>query len=234
MAEGARTRNETAHAALRADIVSGRWHSGERLPFAELCNEYRVSVGVIREALVRLVEQGLVESRPQQGFFVVHTSPQDVLDIAEVRGEVESYAVRRAVEDGALEWESEVVAANYRLENTPLIDEETGHYSPAWVTAHADFHTIIFSDLVNRRLWTSTQQLRDLAKLYTHQLPAPRPEFTQTLVDDHRKLTDAILARDPQAAANLTREHIHRQALEIANSMANDPDARDTTPIGAA
>lgn len=223
MASPAKTRNEAAHAQLRNDIVSGRWKSGQRLAFAELCSEYQVSVGVIREALARLVEQGLVQSHPQQGFFVVETSPQDLLDIAEVRAEVESFAVRRAIEEGGLAWESEVVAAHYRLENTPILDDDGLNYTTAWVVAHTDFHSKILDGVQNRRLWTSVQQLRNMAELYRQWLPAARSDLAEALVLEHRALADAVVSRDPDAAATLTRQHILRQASELSQNMLANP-----------
>jgi len=218
MAPKAKTRNEVAHAQLRDDIVSGRWRSGQRLAFAELCAEYSVSVGVIREALVRLVEQGLVTSHPQQGFFVVDTSPQDVLDIAEVRAQVESFAVRRAIETGGLEWESEVIAAHHRLQNTAIVDEDN-QYTTAWATAHTDFHSTILSGVPNRRLWTSAQQLRNMAELYRQWLPAARKDLADALFSEHQALVDAVLARDADAAAEITAQHILRQARELSENM---------------
>jgi len=219
MASPTRPRHEAAHARLRADIVSGRWASGERLPFAALCREYTASVGVIREALVRLVEQGLVTSHPQQGFFVVETSPQDLLDIAEVRAEVESLAVRRATESGGLEWESEVVAAHHRLANTPTIDPNTEDYSRLWVASHLEFHSTILRGLENRRLWTSVQQLRNMAELYTRWLPAARSELAEAMLSEHQEIVDAIVARDVDRVSAVTRQHILRQATELSRSM---------------
>lgn len=48
-----RTRQQVAYDALRADVLSGRLEPGQKLPFAEMCERYGTSVGVIREALTR-------------------------------------------------------------------------------------------------------------------------------------------------------------------------------------
>ena len=58
------TRAERIYVSLRSDILTGRLLPGQRLPFAELGTRYATSVGVLREALSRLVEQGLVQSEP--------------------------------------------------------------------------------------------------------------------------------------------------------------------------
>lgn len=71
---GKQTLSDDVRARLRADILSGRLLPGYRLKFPLLSARYDVSVSVLREALVRLAEQGLVQSEPHQGF-VVTPSP---------------------------------------------------------------------------------------------------------------------------------------------------------------
>lgn len=65
-----RTRTDDVHARLRADILSGRLLPGQRLKFPDLAARYEASVGVIREALIRLAERGLVRSEAHLGFQV--------------------------------------------------------------------------------------------------------------------------------------------------------------------
>ena len=94
VAKVATTRNGEALIRLRADILAGRVIPGQKLAFADLCSRYGVSVGVIREALSRLVEQGLVSSTPQQGFSVAAISRTDLHHLTEARCEIESLALR--------------------------------------------------------------------------------------------------------------------------------------------
>src|SRR5438270_5360420 len=70
----ARTRADRIYRQLRSDILTGRLSPGQRLPFAELCQHYDVSIGVLREVLPRLTEQGLVSAEPQIGFRVMSVS----------------------------------------------------------------------------------------------------------------------------------------------------------------
>lgn len=62
------TRSGMAYERLRGDILAGRLAPETRLPFADLVRQYECSIGVLREALQRLQEQGLVVSEVQQGF----------------------------------------------------------------------------------------------------------------------------------------------------------------------
>ena len=73
-----RTKAERVYELMRADILAGRLRPGSRLRYAELCEHYETSTGVLREAMLRLSEQGLVKGEPQQGFQVVDLSVEDL------------------------------------------------------------------------------------------------------------------------------------------------------------
>ena len=105
MATGS-TKAERVFHRLRADILAGRHQPGERLRYAELCEQYDTSMGVLREALLRLAEQELVKGEAQQGFQVVSLSADDLLELTEARRELETLTLRHAIADGDLEWES--------------------------------------------------------------------------------------------------------------------------------
>ena len=60
--------------SLRSDLLEGRIQPGERLKLPALTERFEVSMTVIREALTRLAEQGLVTVNPQRGFSVMMLS----------------------------------------------------------------------------------------------------------------------------------------------------------------
>src|SRR4051794_14175462 len=97
---GAPTRAEKVYTELRSDILNGRIGPGERLPFAQLCERYQASTGVLREVLPRLVEQGLATSERQFGFRVIPVSEADLRHLTELRVTIESQALRQSVEHG--------------------------------------------------------------------------------------------------------------------------------------
>src|SRR5262249_21428672 len=72
---------EDVHAALRDQIVEGRLPPGSRLQDVQLAAELGVSRTPVREALIRLVKEGLVESDPNRGFFVAPFRRTEVLEI---------------------------------------------------------------------------------------------------------------------------------------------------------
>lgn len=204
-----KTRQEQAYKELRSDILAGRLKPGEKLPFAELCANYSVSVGVIRESLTRLSEQGLVAVEPQQGFRVVPISKTDLVHLTEARREIEALTLRHAMKEGGYAWESQVLAAHHRLARQPRLDPaDHDRLSDEWVEAHAEFHDTLLSGCGNPRLRAIAKQLRDSGELYRRwSVPLGlRPE--RDIEAEHQAIVDAVLAGEVEQASELLDRHI--------------------------
>ena len=88
------------YALLRHDIVTLRLRPGERLSENELADRFGTSRAPVREALIRLVEDGLIEVRPQRGSFVSPISLRAMERARFVREALEVAITRRAAETG--------------------------------------------------------------------------------------------------------------------------------------
>lgn len=224
------TRSETALLALRRDILAGRLLPGQRLQFNELNTRYQMSVGVLREALSRLVEQGLVISEPQQGFRVVPVSPDDLQDLTAARVQIETMALRLALGSGDLAWESRLVAAHHVLDGTPQLSTDDPHrVSEAWASAHARFHEVLLEACEIRRLREIAASLRDAAELYRRWSRHLGSEDDRDIPGEHEALLRAALSRDVESATTLLTEHIEytTNAVLAAGTLSADPDDAD-------
>jgi DNA-binding GntR family transcriptional regulator len=94
---------------LRAAIVNGSLEPGSQLSEVELANTFGVSRGPVREALQRLVQEGLLLSEPHRGVFVPVLTDDDVLDIYLAREALESAAIRSIVANGTSATASETL-----------------------------------------------------------------------------------------------------------------------------
>jgi DNA-binding GntR family transcriptional regulator len=208
---GRKTLNESVWEALRADVLAGRLEPGQRVKVAEVAARFGVSLSVVREALTRLAEQGLVVSRPQAGFQVAQISVADLRDLTLARTEIEGLVFRFAVTDGALEWEANVVAAHHTLANTRP-EEGVGPLEAMepWRRAHRDFHYTLLSGCRNTRLLDIAASLRDAAELYQRASVTLGEGGGRDIAGEHLALRDAALARDPAEAVRLLTEHITR------------------------
>jgi DNA-binding GntR family transcriptional regulator len=212
---------------LRGDILAGRHRPGERLRYTELCDRYATSTGVLREALLRLVEQGLVVGEAQHGFRVVPLSADDLLELTQARYEVEGLTLRLAVTNGDVDWESRLIAAHHVLMRSPQLDpDDPGRVSDGWVSAHDRFHAALLDGCDNQRLKSIAATMRSSAELYRRwSVPLGR-ESGRDIPGEHAGILEAAVARDiPQAVARLTA-HIRRTTdILLTSEGATDPAA---------
>ena len=82
---------------IRDDILSGAQRPGAQLNEMELALEFGVSRGPLREAMQRLIQEGLLRSEPHRGVFVPDLTEADLVDVYFVRATLEAAAVRRVV-----------------------------------------------------------------------------------------------------------------------------------------
>jgi DNA-binding GntR family transcriptional regulator len=231
------TRAERIHASLRADILTGRWLPGQRLPFADLGTRYSTSVGVLREALSRLVEQGLVQAEPQLGFRVTPVSLADLIDLTNTRIDIETMCLRHAITHGDLAWESRLVAAFHTLAHTPeLASTQPATVNEDWATAHAAFHAAVLDGCPSRRLREIATSLRDASELYRRWSRHLGSEDTRDIAGEHRALRDAVLARDMEGAELALAKHIQYTTAALVASAPDNltaAQASEWSPVPA-
>lgn len=200
--------------------MSGRLLPGERLVFPELCHRYDASVGAIREALVSLVNLGLVTSKAHQGYEVTVLSHDELLDLTAARLWIEPIVLRDSIEHGDLDWEGRVVNTHHIMSRTPTEDADGGR-SAAWATAHEAFHATLFSGSSNRRMLAIVAGFADEAELY-RRWSAPL-EVHRDVPAEHLGIMDAALARDADLAAERLCAHI---SLTTKLLLEYSPDTR--------
>src|SRR3954467_10995280 len=116
----ASTRTADVYDRLRSRLLNGELEPGAKLKLAEFGAEFGVSLSVVREAVTRLAEQGLVQSSPQRGFRVTPLSVDDLIDLTRTRVLIETLALRESITHGDLNWESTVIARHHALQKTPM------------------------------------------------------------------------------------------------------------------
>ena len=205
------TASERMYASLREAVLRGGFAPRQALKPQELATHHGVSLAVAREALLRLVGEGLADRLPNRGFTVPDTGDDRWQQIAETRAVLEPAALALAVDRGDLEWEAAVRAAHHRLAGTPYFDREgDAHVSDTWSEAHRVFHRTLLSGCGNAvlmetfdRLWTAGE----LARRWS-----ARSDPSRNAAGEHRAIEEAVLARDADRSAALLRAHVLRTA----------------------
>lgn len=211
---------EDVQRELREEILLGGQPPGARLLVQPLARRLGVSLSVVREALTRLAEQGLVRSAPQLGFTVVSLSVEELEDLTRVRTDIELLMLRRAIAEGDLAWETALVAAHHHLAGTGK--QVRGALNPAWRSAHADFHAAVAAGCPSRLLQEFRAELYDKAEVYrTWSAPA---SLDRDVDAEHREICAAVLDRDADRACTLMADHIQlTTSLLLASVGAAEP-----------
>jgi DNA-binding GntR family transcriptional regulator len=225
--EGKATLTSMVYEALRARVLEGELPPGTKLRLNDLTTEYGVSLGVVREAITRLAEQGLVRANPQRGFSVTPLSIEDLEDLTRARVLVETLALRESIKHGDLAWESTILATHHMLQRTPMVCAD-GHVSPAFVRAHRAFHHALLAGCGSSRLESVATSLRDCSELY-QQWSRELAGDIERDVGEHQRLTQLTLDRDEERAAAALAKHIERttEALVSYASQQLPTDAQE-------
>lgn len=203
------TRTGSVYEVLRADLLAGRVEPGSKLRLAALGVRFGVSLSVVREALTRLSEQGLVVANPKRGFSVVELSRDDLTDLTRTRIDIETVAVRRSVEHGDLAWETALVGAHHHLAGTPFTTPDHD-VNEAWIAAHRGFHRALLAGCGSPRLEAIAAALRDGSELYRVWSHSLGRDADRDIAGEHRRLTDLAIARDVDGTAHELAAHIQR------------------------
>lgn len=190
--------------ALRRRILAGEVRPGRPLREVALAAELGVSRNTLREILLVLASEGLVQHVPHHGARVVKLGVRDARDIYLVRHLIESAAIERAA-SRPLEASEYLSAAVGRLE-----DAAAAHDLDQLVEADLGFHrslvAVIDSDRLAAVFRTIETQLRlafSIAAFADREYEQPEP-----LVDEHRLLHELILAGDVNQAKEALRTHL--------------------------
>lgn len=205
---------EEVYDRLRHELLRGDLPPGAKLRINEIAGRFGVSPSVLREAMTRLAEQGLIVAMPQRGFAVMELSVADLEDRTRARRLVETMALRESIADGDLTWESSVVAAHHRLQRTSMTNED-GHLTAAWARAHRDFHHILLAGGRSSRLTGIADSLRDCSDLYIHWSRELARDDQRDVAAEHQEIADLTLARDADAAADALAQHIERTTVAL-------------------
>jgi DNA-binding GntR family transcriptional regulator len=208
------TLTESVYGRLRSRLLSGELLPGSKLKLSDFSAEYGVSLSVVREAVTRLAEQGLVQASPQRGFTVTPLSIDDLTDLTRARVLIETLALRESITHGDLAWESRVLATHHTLRRTPMSTSDR-HVNPAFAEVHRAYHDALLAGCQSTRLESVAMGLRDCAELYLHWAQELAHDTDRDIAGEHQTIADLALDRDADAACKALAEHIERTTAAL-------------------
>lgn len=199
-----------AFESIRRDIIASKLKPGEKLRIAQLREAYGVGTSPLREALSRLVSEGLVTAKGQRGFWVPPVSDEEHRDIIETRVMLETHALRLSIEFGDDEWEGQIVGSYHNLNRVEQrFDEDPDSSFLEWWERNRLFHDALIAACPLKWLLRFHRVVFDLHNRY-HRFAMPGPFLSEDLFEDHRLIMEATLDRNTDRAVTLLEIHIRR------------------------
>ncbi len=193
---------EQAYLELKKKILENMLPPGAQFLEQEMAEQLNMSRTPVREAMVRLANEGLVEVRPRHGMRVLPISPKDMAEIYEIITALESAAAGQVAEMELAE--SDLLPLLQAVEDMDAALETDDR--SAWAVADNEFHRQLVILTGNQRLISLIETFRDQGhrvRMTTLHL-RPKPEKSN---EDHRAVVEAILANDPAKAREVHRRH---------------------------
>ncbi|WP_198684032.1 GntR family transcriptional regulator [Brachybacterium sp. YJGR34] len=215
---------------LREMITSGELAPGERLKEVELAESMSVSRGPVREAILLLVREGLVESQRHRGARVITLSSEDIEEIYSMRLALERLAMERCAErmnDGVLAQLDAVIAQMRSIPLDPVAGERTDNEH---VRLDLEFHDLVYAAADHSRLQRTWNMLRSQVSIFLN-ARTDRLEFRSRLPEEHQEMRDVLATGDPQAAVLSIEKHIGWTLRQIRKMRAAEKDPTETGPL---
>jgi GntR family transcriptional repressor for pyruvate dehydrogenase complex len=198
---------------LMEELASGRYAPGDRLPAErDLAGEYEVSRPTVREAIIALEVQGLVEVKVGSGAYVLRLPGKEEVpgfnitgfELTEARllfeGEAAGLAASQITDEEVAELET--LIADIARENATASGAEEADRAFHLAIARATRNTAVYDTI--ERLWDLRRTSPESAQLHA----LARTANIKPVVDEHSAVLEALRARDPNAARAAMRTHL--------------------------
>jgi GntR family transcriptional regulator, rspAB operon transcriptional repressor len=219
-----------AYAAIKEEILTNRLRSGAPLPLERFVEELGLSRTPLREAILRLEKEGLVEVRPRMGTFVSHLDLREIQEMYEVRRELEGLAARLA-------------AARVRPEQLAVVERELTALSlngrgkvdyQALSEAGQALHRLIVESCGNQVLARFIRSLQDHFTRF-RSLSLNIPEKIRSSHREHLQILKALKQGDGAKAEKLIHEHFDHAGRFLLESLIKQSrrgnEMRITVPL---
>lgn len=198
---------------LRAAILSCAIRPGTQIQERQLAEQYQVSKSPIRDALLKLEEQNLIEVMPRKGYRVKRISLTDARELYEMRQILERESIVRLLETA----NDEVLSDLDEFRTLPSPIELS-----RWIEYNSAFHGFLAAKCGNSRLARAGCEAIEQYERLTYVSVTSSHELSLAdFVAEHGAIIDAIQRRDRRQALALAREHIESSRRRVLDALEN-------------
>jgi GntR family transcriptional regulator of vanillate catabolism len=206
---------------IREAILGGAVRAGERLNEVQLSRTLAVSRTPVRAALQALAGEGLLDYAPNRGFTVREFPLDAIVDAYDIRAALEGVAARFAAERGLGAEEKALIERSLAAGDRLL---ERGSFEAGDRTIYrginGDFHDTLLAAARNRMLGEMIRICHHVPVSSSRNIVAFEYHDVRRRHDDHHRIYEAIVAREPWRAEMLMREHVSSIKASLIRSMS--------------
>jgi DNA-binding GntR family transcriptional regulator len=210
---------------IEEQIATGELSPGSALDEATLIEQHGVSRTPVREALIQLAAQGLIEIRPRRGAVVTSIGPARLMEMFEVMGELEAMCGRLAARRMKDSECAELTAAHEACGKARAEQD-----SDAYFYCNERFHAAIYAGSHNNYLAEQALQLHRRLRPYRRLQLRVRNRMV-TSFKEHEAVVRAIIAGDADAAALALRAHVVVQGERFGDLLASLAELTSTADV---
>jgi DNA-binding GntR family transcriptional regulator len=200
---------------LRGAIVTGKLEPGSMHSEQSIAGDMAISRTPIREALLQLASEGLVEFVPQRGVRITEFNAEHLAQVFQFRAAIESFCAARLASQSNAEALIRLDAELAR--QTAIIGDDD---RLAWVKANMDFHTQIVASASNKLMVDALASLASHTMRVGYRMNYRRQRMKES-VDEHSAVVEAIRRRDPERARALAAEHLYVTTVLMKQMFAD-------------
>jgi DNA-binding GntR family transcriptional regulator len=210
--------SQQAYHHIRESLLTSGVYVGQKIPHQELGQKLGISHTPLREALFRLVAEGLLEHQDYKGFYVPAITIEEARELYETREVIEPFLVEKTAKlmNDALVKKFKNILMKYK-------ELMTVHYNRKRILTDKKFHIEIAHVAGNKIL---TQVLNQLYDKLIFKSPVERisQSRVEEAVQEHFNILELLVARDGKTAAKQMQAHIRKQREYVINNILNKQD----------
>ena len=213
-----KTVTEQIYQEIRNEILTQSLRAGEKITIKMLHDRYGVSSSPIREALVRLQQDGLIEYKPNVGMRVVQLTVNDLKERFPLMAELDAISLRFAASSDR---------ADRLVEELTEIQQQTeaAFYDEAnWDRLSDEFHLKFYEIAGNSRLSSAAKRFRTQFTIFTN-IYQKDEKNRRSILAEHQAVLDALKEGNIAEAEVRMRNHgysAERMAMEAFNEQARE------------
>ncbi len=205
---------EIVYDELKMQILTGQIEPGTRMMEVEMAKEMGVSRTPVREAIRKLEKEGLVTIEPRRGAYASEVSVRDMIEILEVREEIEGLATELA----AKRMDDDTKARLYRTADKygeAVKDNDTGEM----IKLDTEFHHIIVEGSSNKILMNVVEQLQELVLRFRY-IYYDDFRRAEKMPREHKAIIEGIKSGNAKSARKAAEDHVEQLKSVVENDYA--------------